>query len=48
VSASSDPVRSIDACTALASLLARTGCPFETAGDRRATRDETLAIHDER
>jgi hypothetical protein len=47
VSPSSDSVRSIDACTALASLLAKSGCPSDAAGGARAAKDETLAIHDD-
>jgi hypothetical protein len=39
---SNDPVRSIDACTALASLLAKTGCPSASAGDARAPGDAAL------
>lgn len=48
VSVSNDPVRSIDACTALASLLAKTGCPSGTAGSAGVSRDETLAIQGDR
>jgi subtilisin family serine protease len=48
VPASSDQVRSIDACAALASLLAKSGCPSGTADNAGAARRQTRAIHDDR